>query len=191
MRQILEPRVEKGRRAITLVLATVALAMSPACGGGGRSPTESREQVSFTADRAAAANSVFLRRGSGSSGTSFHLEVVAENVQGFYTVTTVVSYPANLLRYERSVQGPFLAAGDAPLLVVNPVPGFGSSLLVFDTRVLSASGVSGSGVILTLQFTALANGTGRIDLDGPEATNAADQPIPGVSWISGTVRVDR
>lgn len=116
---------------------------------------------------------------------------MAENVQNFYAVSTLVTYPAALLRFERSVQGPFLAAGDAPILVVNPVPGLGDTLLVLDTRVLSTSGASGSGVIFTLQFTALANGTGRIDLVDPEATNAGDQLIPGVNWVSGTARVDR
>jgi hypothetical protein len=51
--------------------------------------------------------------------------------------------------------------------------------------------VSGSGVIYTLEIDTLAAGSGRVELVSPEARDAADQPIAGIDWISGTATVVR
>jgi hypothetical protein len=164
-----------------------------ACGGGGHSPTEpSAAVISFTADSAAPARSFSLRRGNGTNGTHLQLELVATDVTDVHSLDFVLDLPANIVRLEGQRQGPFLTQnGVIALLIALPLPGPFNSVLITDTRANGASGVSGSGVVLTLELEALANGSGRIELEVPEARDSQDRPLGGLSWIGGTVTVAR
>jgi len=61
--------------------------------------------------------------------------------------------------------------------------------VTFDILRTAPSAATGSGVILTLQFTAIANGTGRFDFQNPEAEDAFGLLITGIDWIGSTAQV--
>ena len=187
-------RVSTGRlrRWAPTLLGCAALAVL-SCGGGGSSPSEVPPAVVFfTADGAAPARSFSLRRGNGTSGTHLQLELVATDVANVHSLDFVLQLPANIVRLEGQRQGSFLNQnGATAVLIAFPLPGPFNAVLISDIRPNGASGVSGSGVVLTLELEALANGSGHIDLEVPEASDPQDRPLGGLSWIGGTVTVQR
>lgn len=176
------------RRALLVCLFSVLAACSGSGGGGG--PTAPSGMVTFTADHAAAAGSFALRTGAGTQGTHLVLELVANGVQDVGQVTFVFTYPTNLLRFSGQGQGPFLTQGNAlALLLATQLPAPLQGVLVVDSRPSGVVGVSGSGVVLTLQLDGIGTGNGRIDLEAPEALDSQDQPIAGLDWIGGAISV--
>ena len=181
------------RRWAPLLLACAASVL-PSCGGGGHdSPTDPPAAVVFfTPDGAAAARSFSLRRGNGTRGTHLQLELVATEVTNVHALDFVLTLPANVVRFESVRQGSFLAQnGVAPILFALQLPAPLDGVLISDNRPPGAAGVSGSGVVLTLEFEALANGSGRLDIEAPEAIDPQDRPLGGLTWIGGTVTVQR
>jgi hypothetical protein len=131
-------------------------------------------------------------RGAGTTSTRLELELVANQVTGVHDVAVIVSVPANLLRLNGQRQGAFLTQDGAfAALVATSLPPPFPGVLILAARPDAAPGVSGSGVINTLEIDTLAAGSGHVDLISPDARDAADHPIPGIDWISGTVTVVR
>ncbi len=160
------------------------------CGGGGSGgPTAPSGSLVFSPDRAPGASSFSMRQGSATSGDRLELEIVATSVSDVSSVSFVVSYPANLLRFAAQRQGTFL--GSAAALVATPLPAPFQGLVVIDARPNAAGGVTGSGVVMTLAFDAAAPGSSRIDFASPEARDSQDRAIAGLGWVGGTVTVIR
>ena len=181
------------RRWAPLLLGCVALTLPSCGGGGGDSPTDPPTAVVFfSADGAATARSFSLRRGNGTSGTHLQLELIATEVTNVASLDFVLTLPANVVRFESARQGSFLTQnGVAPILFALGLPAPFNGVLISDNRPNGTAGVSGSGVVLTLEFEALANGSGHLDIEEPEARDPQDRPIGGLGWIGGTVTVQR
>lgn len=124
-----------------------------------------------------------MRSGGGSQGAVLQLEIAANEMLNVQAVDFVLTFPANLLRYDGFTRGDFLGAG------AQLIPGGGGSALSFDILRTAPSPASGSGVIITLNFTAVGAGTGRIDFVDPVAEDAFGLDVPGVDWIGSAVRV--
>jgi len=200
--------VGRGARLLALsgVLAVALLTVVTGCGGGGGgggSPSEPPTPtptpgptptpapspgagITFTA--ASAGPGVVLGQGAGTSSTSLALEVRAAQVTGLYGVAFDLDYPSAALRYQSVTAGPFLgSSGQLSLQVVESATGH---LVVGVTRLGSVPGVDGSGVLLTLTFAPVANGTGAFTF----SRNAAyknDGSVLSVPWGAGTVTVAR
>lgn len=178
-------------RTLARGLAGVALGLLLGACGGGSSPTAPSGSISFTPDRAAGNASVTLRRGPGTTATHLQLELVATQLTGVHDVSIVLGVP-EVLRYVGQSQGTFLTSdGGFAALTAAQLPAPFQGVLVADVRANGAAGVSGSGVLFTLELDALAAGSGRVTLNGPEARDAGNRAIPGIDWISGTVTVVR
>ncbi len=161
-------------------------------GGGGGGPTDpggGGPPVQFTATGGGASNSIVLRSGTGTTGSTLELEVVVAEVTGLFGVAFDLDYPATLLRYENAAEGPFLREGgvSTSFQAVSAQPG---TVVVGLTRLGSGSGRDGSGVLLTLRFSAIGNGSGSIVLDDRRAIDARGIDLPGLSWGSGTIRTN-
>jgi hypothetical protein len=181
------------RRCAALLLGSVALVLL-SCGGDSDSPTDpsATPVIFFTADGTASARSFSLRRGSGTSGTHLQLELVATDVTNVHSLDFVLALPTNVARLETQRQGSFLTQnGVNAVLIAFPLPAPFNGVLISDNRPPGAAGVSGSGVVMTLELEAVANGSGRIDLEAPEASDPQNRPISGLTWIGGTVTVQR
>lgn len=150
-------------------------------GGGGSSPTEPRTGVFFTPDHSAGGNSITLRS-AGVGSDTLELEIYATDISDLQAITVAVVYPNDLLRFDGYREGSFLS----PSFPVTAT--FFNSVLITQPRVLPA-GVSGSGTIGVLSFTAIADGSDRIDFGDPQAIDSASMEIDGVDWIGGDVEV--
>jgi hypothetical protein len=182
------------RRRLFLLLPFLAL--SAACGGGGGgggSPTEPTPPpppppgITFTADSGSGQTGIILGSGSGTTVDTLVLEVRANNVQDLYGVGFDLTYPNTLLRFEGATPG-FLNDGQqVSFNLVETSPG---TLVVGYARLGAVSGASGSGVILTLRFTATAAGTGRIAFAQNTAFNSRGDML-GLTWTGGSVTIVR
>lgn len=127
-----------------------------------------------------------MRAGPGSTADVLQLEIFATEVVGVQSLDFVLAVPNDLLRFENFTAGDFIGA-----TAQVAVSGGGSNAVTFDVLRTAPSAATGSGVILTLRFAAIASGTGRFDFLSPEAEDAFGISIPGIDWIGGTVQVVR
>ncbi len=177
----------------------VAALVVPGCGGGGggRGPTAPPPPppppppVSFTAAGSAGANSIFLAAGESASSTRLVLEVRASQVTDLYGVSLDIEFPRDILLFdlEATRKGDFLKESGvrSELLVENKPKG---NLVIGLSRFGEVAGVDGSGVLLQVEFTARANGTGEFVIKENEAFDSAGEVQTDVSWISGSVEIN-
>jgi hypothetical protein len=162
-----------------------------ACGGGGGGgPTEPPPPPPPTpgivvTPAAAPATGVSIASGTGTTPSTLILEIRANSVTDLYGVAFDLRYPSNLLQLVQTSSGPFL--GSATL---RSVPGSGSGLIIVGLSKLGAvSGTNGSGVLMTLEFRAIAAGQGSFSFEQNSAANPSGQTITSFGWSAGTVQV--
>jgi len=173
----MNPKMRTAAALLTVLLCFLLLA---GCDGGG-SPTEPRTGVFFTPDRSAGSNSVTLRA-VGVASNTLALEIFATEVSDLHSMVVTVVYPNNLLRFDGYREGDFLGLS-VPLTV-----SFFDNVVITQLRVLP-SGVSGSGTIGTLSFTAVAEGSDRVGFVDPLAQDPMGMELADVDWIGGRVEV--
>ena len=182
------------RRLLPGFLA-VLVAIVVACGGGGGGgggPTEPTPPpppppgIVFTAQGTPGANSLFLARGAATTATTLVLELRASQVTDLYGVAFDLTYPSTQLQFVRVTPGPLLSGGAAQAAAAGT-----GTLIVGGTRLGNVSGATGSGVVLTLEFTALAAGSGSFAYARNSALDSDGDTVSGVAWLAGSVQVNR
>lgn len=180
------------RRLGTILLVLALTACGGGGGGGGGGPTEPtpppppQAAIVFTAAGAAGANSVFLASGSGSNANTLVLEVRASQVTDLYGVAFDLAYPSAQLQFVEATPGPLLGAAGS----VQAAPGAGGNLIVGGTHLGNVPGATGSGVIMTLRFNAIAAGNGQFQFSRNSALDSDGGLLP-VTWVAGSVQVTR
>jgi hypothetical protein len=175
-------------------LAAAALVVClPACGGGGGggptqppTPTPPPPGIAFSQQTAPGANSVALAEGAGTNANTLLLEVRAGSVTDMYGLAYDLTYPSGALQYVRATPGPLLAAGS-----VQAAPATPGRLVVGGTLLGPVSGFSGSGVLMTLEFSALASGEGSFVFSAQRAVSSNGDSMSNLTWVGGSVRVTR
>ena len=62
------------------------------------------------------------------------------------------------------------------------------TLIIGGTHLGATPGASGSGVVMTIEFTALASGSGSFAFARNSALSSTGTAIPGLTWIAGVGR---
>ena len=179
-----------------LAAGLLVLALS-ACGGGGGggggTPTEqppppvTQPQIVFTPQGAAGANSVFLASSTATTANTLFLEVRASPVTDLYGVAFDLSYPAAQLQFVQASPGPLLGAAGS----VQAAAGGTGNLIVGGTHLGNIPGSNGSGVVMTLQFNAIAAGQGTFQFSRNSVLDSDGALQQGVTWVAGSVQVTR
>jgi hypothetical protein len=146
--------------------------------------------ISFTPDSSAGANSIYLSSGGG-SGSVFILDVDVQSVTDLYGASFIVSFPDDLLSYTKDSEseGSFLSDGgsiDTDLQVSRRQAG---KVTVGISRLGEVPGASGSGNLLSLEFTRKSAGTGSIEMMDHDAIDSFGEVQIDVTWIGGSVTV--
>ncbi|MFL6195427.1 MAG: cohesin domain-containing protein [Thermoanaerobaculia bacterium] len=176
-------------RAFILTLLAAALVACGGGGGGGGGPTEPpppQPGVVFTPQSTAGADSLFLASGAATTANTLFLEVRANQVVDLYGVAFDLAYPNTQLQFTRVTAGPLLGNGSVQAVASSP-----GSLIVGGTHLGNVPGTTGSGVVMTLEFSVLAAGSGEFRFSRNSALNSSGQPIAGVAWVAGSVTVTR
>ena len=129
---------------------------------------------------------VSIASGTATTQSTLILEIRANSVNDLYGVAFDLRYPSNLLQLVQTSAGPFLGSAN----LQSAPGGSGSGLIVVGLSKLgSVSGTSGSGVLMTLEFRAIAAGQGSFSFEQNSAVSSSGQPITGFGWSAGTVQV--
>jgi hypothetical protein len=173
-----------------LLLALLVLACGGGGGGGGpTSPTPSPTPtpgIVFSPSGSPGSNAIFLSGGTASTATTLFLEVRANQVTDLYGVAFDLTYPSAQLQFVRATAGPLLGANGSVQAVVS-TPG---TLVVGATHLGAVPGASGSGVLLTLEFSTVAAGQGNFAYARNTAFASTGQTLTE-SWLAGSVQVTR
>lgn len=175
------------------ICAAALLASILACGGGGGGgggPTQPpAQQITFTPASGGGGTRLSLAQGTASTASTLILELRAQQAGNLYGVAFDLTYPNAVLRYDRATEGTFLSAGSGTSFqVVETSPG---RLVVGVSRLGASGGVGGNGLVLSLELSAIAAGTGTFAFQenltyGPDGLGQN-----GVAWDGGTVQVVR
>jgi hypothetical protein len=175
--------------ALALLLALL-LASCGGSGGGGGTPTSPPPPpvagITFTAQAAPGANSLYLTSGAATTASTLVLELRANQVTDLYGVAFDLTYPATQLQYVRVTAGPLLANGAVQAAVSSP-----GTLILGGTHLGTTAGASGSGVVLTIELSAVAAGQGSFAFSRNSALNSTGAPISGITWLAGSVTVTK
>lgn len=183
------------RRYLSTLLVAASLAAACGGGGGGGGPTQppppppppppAQPEVSFTPDAAPPASGLYL---TASPADPLLLELRATGVTDLYGLAFDLLFPGALVSYDGTSEGTFFSAGDrATVLQVAPQ---GDGLLVVGiTRLGEVPGRNGGGLVLTVRLGALAAGTGAVTIANNQAFDSAGEPLPGLTWVAGSVEV--
>lgn len=183
--------MREGLRHGVVLLALLGLMTACGGGGGGQGPTAPPPPapVSFTSS-GGGANSLSLAQGAGTTANLLVLELRADQVTDLYGIAFDLTYPAGLLSFSGGRQGAFFAQGGAATTFQVGEASAGR-LVVGASRLGGVAGAGGSGVVLSLDFTVLANGSGGISFSENQAFDPAGVAMGGIAWNGGSVQINR
>jgi hypothetical protein len=144
--------------------------------------------VTFSPSSTTGPQALVLRESPESTANRLVLELVAQDVSGLYGISFDLQYPSSVLSFEAAAEEGFLSEDgvDASLQVAEQPAG---NLVIGLSRLGRVSGVSGDGVLLSLEFRAVGNGGGTFRFDANQAFDSDGDPMPAVRWGAGTVQV--
>ena len=179
-----------GTWAASLGLAALLATLVPGCGGGGPTapPPPPRSNVRFTADGTPGEATIHLTQQAVTAATLLRLEVRASMVEDLVGLGFDLSYPDGLLDFASgsALAGGFLSSDGARVeLLVDESPG---NLIIGLSRLGAADGLGGSGLLLTLDFTATASGSGNFRFRENAAFDSRGRSL-GAEWQAGSVEV--
>ncbi|HEY4590568.1 MAG TPA: cohesin domain-containing protein [Thermoanaerobaculia bacterium] len=177
-------------RALLLVLPLLLTA----CGGGGGGSTPSEPTppppptpgIVLTPQGTPGANSLYLASGAATTATTLVLELRANQVTDLYGVAFDLTYPATQLQFVRATAGPLLNNGAVQAVASSP-----GTLVVGGTHLGATPGANGSGVVLTIELSAVAAGSGSFAFARNSALNSTGATISGMTWLAGSVTVTK
>lgn len=173
------------RKLLALLLPLALLACGGGGGGGGpTAPPPPQPGIALTPATAPAAG-ISIASGAGTNQSTLILEIRANSVSDLYGVAFDLRYPSGILQLVQASSGTFL--GNATLQS-SPGPSTGV-LIVGLSKLGTASGTNGSGVLMTLEFRAIAAGQGTFSFEQNTAVSSSGQTITNFGWSAGTVQV--
>ena len=121
----------------------------------------------------------------------FVLDVVATDVTDVYAVSLEIEFPNNLMnfRQNRTSEGVFLKGDDKAKteLIIEERPA--GNLVIGYSRLGQVEGVDGSGVLFSIEFALISNGSGSFDLVRTALVDPFGEIQDGVSWVGGSISV--
>ncbi|MBV8200510.1 MAG: hypothetical protein JOZ15_07785 [Acidobacteria bacterium] len=180
---------------LAAALAAVALAaaalVAAACGGGGggSGPTQPPPTSSTIVFTPSGGGNLLLASGAGTQGTTLELELRTTGIQDLYGIAFHLSYPAAALRLITSTEGGVLNAGGSVPTSFQVADSPVGNLVVGLTRLGAVPGTAAGGTLMTLQFTAVASGSGNLAFSSNQANDSQGNLIQGLTWSGGAVQV--
>lgn len=123
------------------------------------------------------------------AGQSFSLAVNASNVTDLFAYQLDVAFDPTKIAATSITEGAFLPSGGTTFFIPGTIDNVNGTIdLNADTLIGAIPGVTGSGTLLTFQFTALRAGISPVSLANILLLNSASSPITAAS-SNGSVTV--
>lgn len=179
--------------AVALVVA-VAVPLAAGCGGGsggggGGGPTTPGPAVTYSPAAGGGAGSLELRAAAPPTTERIVLELRANQVEDLYGIAFELFYPGDVVSLEEIREGDFLTGGAGAQTTLQVAEEPPESVLVGVTRLGPVPGVTGSGTLLSLEFSIDGAGSGSFRFQDNQAFDAEGSPRPDISWSGGTIQV--
>lgn len=159
-----------------LLIVIAAILFASACSNGGSGIT----------GPSIGANTVYVKRNASlSSGSTVAVDVKVNSVSNVYGAAFDVDFDSSKMTYAGCTQGSFLEQSGG--CVANLQPGNNGKLVVGISKQGSVSGVSGSGTVVTLKFT--ASGSSSVAFSNNALKDPNNQTISGTTWTGGSITV--
>ena len=126
------------------------------------------------------------------AGTSFEIEIVAEEVTGLVAVHAVLAYDRSILETKREHigKGDFLGANSGEILFLRDLSDSGTIEINSGVALGSSSGAQGSGAIARIRFKTLKTGETALDfIQEPKFRDPGNDPILVEKPVGGIVNV--
>lgn len=183
-----------------LLLTLVPLLLLTACGGGSGGPTIPPDPdpdpdpppatgLRWSPDEVSGPRTLTLRR-QGDDDERLVLELFANQVNDLYGVAFDLRYPTDVLTLDLVREESFLSGNNAVDTTQQMAEVPAGNLVLGLTRLEPGNGASGSGVLLTLEFRVVGEGSGTLTFSGNEAYDPAGNAFGNYTWGGGTVEND-
>jgi hypothetical protein len=128
---------------------------------------------------------------SPSLGDTFNVNVDVANINDLYAYQLDLTFDPKLMSAVSVSEGPFLPSGGTTFFIPGTIDNVGGSVTATADALIGAiSGVSGSGTLLTFEFTALALGTSALDIANPILLDSSFNDITaGSNFQNGSVTI--
>jgi hypothetical protein len=122
-------------------------------------------------------------------GDTFNVNVDVANINDLYAYQLDLTFDPTLLAAVSVTEGPFLQSGGSTFFIPGTIDNAGGSVTAnADALIGATTGVSGSGTLLTFEFTALAPGTSALDIANPIFLDSGLNDITGnITFDNGSV----
>ncbi len=149
--------------------------------------------IEFSARGVPGLETIYLEgTGTDDPGGLLRIDVRANEITDLYGVSLALQFPEKLLRFPKSrssafVEGPFLSANGAEetILLVRLVE---NEIIVGLSRKGESAGMSGSGLLVSLEFRGLeVSGKRALRFRRTAAFDAEGQEIENTTWLAGKV----
>jgi hypothetical protein len=173
------------------LVATILFA--GACGGNspaapGPPPTPAPPRVAFIADNDnPEVEAISLQAGGGATAERFTLSLRADEVTDLYGYGVDIVFDPALVAFESAAAGGFF--DETGVSVATQVTeGPTGTLVIGQSRVGEVAGVTGSGILLSLEFVAVTPGSGAIEVRNGGAFDSTGATA-GIEFYGGLVTV--
>ncbi len=125
-------------------------------------------------------------------GTSFEIEIVAEEVTGLVAVHAILAYDGSILETKREDigKGDFLGSNGGEILFLRDLSDSGTIEINSGVVLGSSSGAQGSGAIARIRFKALKTGETALNfIQEPQFRDPGNDPILVEKPVGGIVRI--
>ncbi len=184
--------VSLGLCSVAVLCAIGAIGASETLGArAARAQEPTPEGIEFVGSEIPGLDTIYLRGvGSTNPGGLLRVEVWANEVTDLYGLSFVLQFPQTHFRFPKMrstvfVEGPFLGEGGGASTVL-AVRQVGQEIIIGNTRTGQVPGVSGSGLLMTLEFRGLGvAGKKRFRLRRTNAFDSSGAVAEDYSWLSG------
>jgi hypothetical protein len=180
---------------VSWVAAAAALALA-ACGGGGgggggTTPPPPAQSLVFTPAGQPTAKTIYLDAAATSTVDRLVLEVRANEADDLFGVSFDLVFPDGLLDWDRDAvaEGDFLGADGVDTSLIAERDGPGRLLLAYSRLGDDAGGVSGSGLLFTLEFRTAASGQSALTIELPFVVDGTGGRRFDYTWLAGTLSI--
>jgi general secretion pathway protein D len=122
-------------------------------------------------------------------GGSFSVNLMLDNGTDVFSAPMQIKFDPKILRLDDVTQGNLLSSDGQQVIFTKNILNDTGDATVNLSRFPGASGVTGSGVLVTLSFQAIARGSSTVAVPGFTVRNAQSQPVvSGTPQLAVTVR---
>ena len=145
--------------------------------------------IAFTPQGTGGSETLALTEGAATGRDSLFLSLEATAVDDLYGIAFDLIFPSDLLNFTGATEGQFLSEEGRIETTLQFTESPAGTLIVGLSRLGQIAGRSGTGSVLTLEFSRAQAGQGTFSFANNQGFDATGANIAALQWSAGTVNV--